>query len=130
MAPALIVVVGLFLVVLVYIASIFEIRQWRRSLVAFRLYLPRNVTVDTAAHWLATIAATTHPHPSSLFLLPPVVLEVQASHQGIAHYILVAPSLRHALLAGIQATLPGAATGRCEDEGSDEQSGTGRRCQR
>ena len=107
MAPALVAVVGLVLFVLVYTASIFEMCQWRRSLVAFRLYLPRNLTVDAATRWLATIAAATHPRQSSLFLLPPVVLEVQASHQGIAHYVLVSPSLRSALLTGIQATLPG-----------------------
>jgi hypothetical protein len=42
-------------------ASAVEMRHWRRTLVAFHLYLPRNLSVDAAAHWLATVAATTHP---------------------------------------------------------------------
>jgi len=107
MAVALVLVVGLLVFGGVYVVSVFERRHWRRTLVAFRLYLPHNLSVDAAAHWLATIAATTHPPQLSLFLLPPVVLEVQASYWGITHYMLVAPSLRGALLAGVQATLPG-----------------------
>jgi len=89
------------------------LRQWRRTMVAFRLYLPCDLTIDAASRWLATIAATTHPPRWSLFPLQPVVLEVVATYQGIAHYVLVVPSMRGALLAGMQATLPGA---RLEDD--------------
>jgi len=83
-------------------------RQWQRTLVAFRLYLPRDLTIDAASRWLATLAATTHPPRWSLFPLQPVILEVVATHQGIVHEVLVAPLMRDALLASLQATLPGA----------------------
>ena len=74
----------------------------------FRLYLPRDLTIDTASRWQATIAAITHPPRWSLFPLQPVILEVVATHQGITHEVLVATSMRGALLASVQATLPGA----------------------
>jgi Type IV secretory system Conjugative DNA transfer len=108
MALAPILVVGLLLFGLVYTASIVEMRHWRRTLVAFRLYLPRNLTVEDATRWLATIAATTHPPRWSPFPLLPVALEAQASRQGIAHYVLVAPAMRGKLLASVQAAFPGA----------------------
>lgn len=85
-----------------------ETMRWRRSLHAFRLSLPRDLTVDDAARWLAIIAAATHPPRWSLFPLPPIVVEVLATQRGIAHYILVDAATCGTLLAGLQATLPGA----------------------
>lgn len=99
---------GLLLFGFVYAASVVEMRHWRRSLIAFRLYLPRNLSVDDAARWLGTIAAILHPPHRSMFPLPPVGLEVLATHGGIAHYLLVSPSVRSMLLASVQANLPGA----------------------
>jgi type IV secretion system coupling TraD/TrwB family protein len=96
------------LAVLVTTLHAYELRRWRRTLLAFRLYLPHHLTADDAARWLGVIAAVTHPAGWSRFPLPPVGLEVVASQEGIAHYVLVAPALRGELLAGIQAALPGA----------------------
>src|SRR5689334_10999820 len=72
--------------------------RWRRSLCAFRLSLPRDLTLDDAMRWLATIAATTHPPRWSLFPLPPLVIEVLATRSGIAHYVLSDAATRDALL--------------------------------
>lgn len=82
--------------------------QWRRSLMAYRLYPPANLTPDDTARWLASISATTHPTRFALLPLPPVALETVASARGIAHYVLVAEKTEARLLSGLRAALPGA----------------------
>lgn len=85
-----------------------DAQRWRRSLHAYQLHLPRDLTVDDAARWLAAIAAATHPPRWSLFPLPPLAVEVLATQDGIAHYVLVDSTTRATLLATVQAALPGA----------------------
>lgn len=82
--------------------------QWRRSLVAYRLYPPANLTPEDTAQWLAGISARTHPARFALLPLPPVALETVASVRGIAHYVLVIREHEAHLLAGVRASLPGA----------------------
>ncbi len=105
----LLLVVGLLLIIgAVVLTDALDMVGWRRSLHAYRLHLPRNLTVDDAVRWLDSIAATTHPPRWSLVRLPPVALEVVASHSDIAHYLLVNAATRGRLLASVQANLPGA----------------------
>lgn len=82
--------------------------QWRRSLVAYRLYPPTNLTPEDTARWLAGISARTHPAQFALLPLPPVALETVASVKGIAHYVLVIRQHEAHLLASVRASLPGA----------------------
>lgn len=89
-------------------ASVLEMRLWQRTLIAFRLYLPRTLTVDDAARWLGALSGILHPPSGSLFSLPPIVFEVLATQGGIVHHVLVPPALRSTLLASVQANLPGA----------------------
>ena len=84
-----------------------EARHWRRSLVAFRLGLPSNLTVETVAEWLATIRAMVHAPRLALLTSPPVALEITGSADGIEHVALVPERLRAAFLSGLQAALPG-----------------------
>ncbi|MBF6592685.1 MAG: type IV secretory system conjugative DNA transfer family protein, partial [Ktedonobacterales bacterium] len=100
--------VGLGLTALLAAAQAYDQRRWRQELVAFQLSLPQQVTVDDVARWLAAVAATTHPPRWSLVPLWPVALEVRATARGISHYLLIDASSRGALLANLQANLPGA----------------------
>lgn len=104
----LLLVGGLLPLVIVLAARAVEMQAWRRSLVAFRLQLPRELTVDDAVRWLSALAAATHPPRWSLLPLPPVALEVVADHAGISHYVLVTPATRDMLLSTVRAQLPGA----------------------
>ncbi len=108
MILALLLVAGFFLFGFIAITSVIELHQWRRTLLAFRLYLPRTLGIDDATRWLSAIAATTHPPRGSVFLMPPIALEAVATHGGIAHYVLVSSSMRTMLLTSVQANLHGA----------------------
>ncbi len=89
-------------------ARYLDVLAWQRSLVAFRLYPPADLGVHDVTRWLTGIAASTHPRNFSLLPLPPVVVEIVASPQGIAHYLLVSKQAEAKLLAGLRADLPGA----------------------
>src|SRR5689334_17849712 len=104
----LLLALGLLPLGIVLTARALDRRAWRQSLVAFRLQLPGELTVDDAVRWLSALAAATHPPRWSLLPLPPVALEVVADHAGISHYVLVAPAARDTLLATVRAQLPGA----------------------
>lgn len=81
---------------------------WQRSLVAFRLIVPADLSASQVTGWLTTVAASTHPVPLGFRPLPPVAVEIVASAHGITHYLLVARSETGKLLAGVRAGLPGA----------------------
>jgi hypothetical protein len=75
-------------------------RAWRRELVAYRLVLPRGLTEDQVAKWLAVLAAASTDNP--------VAFEVVATAQGIAHYILAPRLTSNTVLSSLRSGLPGA----------------------
>ena len=101
-------VAGLAAIGVVLAARYFDVLNWQKSLVAFRLYLPADLSVEAVTNWLANIAASTHPPQLSLLPLPPVAVEIVATARGITHYVLVAKRAEGKLLSGLRATLPGA----------------------
>lgn len=74
-------------------------RAWRSDLIAYRLVFPRGLTVDEVSSWLGVLASASTDNP--------VVFEVVATAQGIAHYILAPGLTSHTVLSGLRASLPG-----------------------
>ncbi|MFC6021877.1 type IV secretory system conjugative DNA transfer family protein [Plantactinospora solaniradicis] len=100
---------GLAVIAIVIAARWLDSRAWRRSLVAYRIVLPTNLSVDDVAAWLGTTAASTHAQRWALLPLPPVVSEIRATGQGgIEHFLLVPRTLRGAVLGNLRATIPSA----------------------
>lgn len=108
MTLALVLLGGIAVFGVVLAARFGEACSWRRSLVAYRLMLPANLTADDVAAWLGGIAASTHAPRLSLLPYPPLALEVVASHRGIAHYLLAPEKMRLTMLSGLRAAMPGA----------------------
>ena len=116
MTVALVITVcGLVLFGLVLMLRFLDAQAWRQSLVALRLHPPAGLSADDIAAWLGSLSALTHASPWWLTPQPPVVIEIVATAQGIAHYLLVPESMRGALLGSVRAHLPGA---RIEDASS------------
>lgn len=82
--------------------------RWRRTLTAYRLRLPAQLTADDVAQWLSMVAAATHARQGSLLPLPPLGLEIVARRSGIEHYVLVPRAAEARLLGTVRAGLPGA----------------------
>jgi hypothetical protein len=80
----------------------------QRTLIAYRLRLPNQLTIDDVARWLGIVAASKTPPKWSLLLMPPLGLEIVATTSGIEHYLLVTESEDSALLGMVRAGLPGA----------------------
>lgn len=82
--------------------------SWRRHLMTFRFELPRGLTQEQVGNWLAALGASTRHIPAAI--------EIEATQDGIRHY-LYAPQ-RHANLLLTQARdlLPGVRLELCEDE--------------
>ncbi|WP_329067791.1 type IV secretory system conjugative DNA transfer family protein [Amycolatopsis sp. NBC_01480] len=95
----------LFVVVLG--AQAWEADRWSRSLVRYRLGLPRNLTARDVAAWLSQIGAHTVPPRFSLLQTWPVAVEIEASSKGITHTVLVPEGRHAAVLASLRASLPG-----------------------
>jgi hypothetical protein len=109
MTVALVVLIGGTSVFgLVLVARFIDGLTWRRSLVAFKLSLPHELTTKAVAQWLALINGATHAHQLALLPAPPVAIEIVATAQGITHYLLVPDSMRGVLLSTLRAGLPGA----------------------
>lgn len=85
-----------------------DARQWRSTLVAYRLGLPSGLKPEDVARWLALVAAATHPPRWSLLTMPPLGLEIVATRAGITHYILLPKSSQAKLLSTLRAGLPSA----------------------
>ncbi|MEA5358763.1 DUF87 domain-containing protein [Amycolatopsis sp., V23-08] len=83
-------------------------KQWRASLVAYRLHLPAALTPEDTARWLGMLAACTHGPKWSLVPESPLVLEIEADHRGIRHYLLFSERRTGQVLSSIRAGLPGA----------------------
>lgn len=84
-----------------------EARTWARSLVAYRLSLPHEVSTKDVASWLGLVGAQTVPPRFSLLPAWPTALEVEATSKGITHTVLVPRGREVALLASLKAALPG-----------------------
>lgn len=80
---------GLSLLGIILGARLLEAAGWRRSLVAFRLALPSNLTAETVAEWLATVRAMVHAPRWALLPSPPIAIEVTGTADGIEHVVLV-----------------------------------------
>lgn len=98
---------GLLLFGVVICARIWEGRNWERSLVRYRLSLPRDLSAKQVAGWLSQLGALTVPPRFSILPSWPVAIEVEATHQGITHTVLVPEARSVALLASLRASLPG-----------------------
>ena len=103
----IIAVLGMTILGLVLAARWWHMDDWRRSLVAYRLYPPVGLTPDDTAAWLAGISATTHPTRYAVLPLPPVAVETVATPAAIEHYALVRKHDQQRLLSSLRATLPG-----------------------
>lgn len=105
--PLLLLACGLVPVGVILLARWLEAQSWRRSLMAFRLRLPADLSVDAVAGWLSIVNATTHAPLFSLLPAPPVAFEVVGSARGIEHVLLVPHVMRDAVLSSVRACLPG-----------------------
>jgi hypothetical protein len=91
----------------ILMARWYEARRWAASLVCWQLRLPRGLTSKEVASWLAQIGAHTVPPRFSVLPVWPVVVEIEATHDGIDHRLLVPKSRQAAVLASLRASLPG-----------------------
>jgi hypothetical protein len=108
MVVSLTVLVGLACVGgLVMLVRWLDALDWRRSLVAFRLSLPRGVKAEDVAHWLTLVNGSIHATSFPLLPTPPVAIEIAATSRGISHYVLVPKVMRSGLVSGLRAALPG-----------------------
>lgn len=109
MLPALFILgSGVGAAVVVIVARWVDAWQWRRSLVAFRLSLPHDLSLEAVAHWLSLVNAATYAHRLAPLAAPPLALEIVGSSDGIAHHVLVHRSQRSVMLSHLRAALPGA----------------------
>ena len=99
---------GLASLGLILLARSLDARAWQRSLTAFRLYPPVGLTPEQVTAWLRSLSALTHAPRWWLLPFPPLVIEVVATAEGIAHYLLMPDQQRSAMLAACLAHLPGA----------------------
>lgn len=98
---------GLAILGLILAARHAEAVAWRRSLVAYKLRLPTGLSVAQIGDWLGSLSALTHASWWWLLPAPPVVIEVTATAEGIAHHLLIPAPMREAVLAAIRGHLPG-----------------------
>lgn len=103
---------GLLALALVLLARMLDARVWRQSLTALKLHPPAGLTPENVTAWLGSLSALTHASRWWLLPYPPLVIEIVATTEGIAHYLLVPDRQRGAVLAACRAHLPGA---RIED---------------
>jgi hypothetical protein len=105
--PLVILLGGLVIFGLVLLVRYVEGREWRASLVAYRLSVPPGLKGDQAAAWLASVAAATHAPRIPLVQPPPVALEIVGTREGIRHVLYVPSKMNSAVLSGLRAALPG-----------------------
>lgn len=98
---------GLVILGMILLARWSQACDWQRSLVAYRLRLPADLTADSVAAWLATVSAATHAPWWVLLPPPPLALEVVSSVAGIEHILLVPEKMSGAILATLRGALPG-----------------------
>jgi hypothetical protein len=106
--PFVILAGGLAALGIVLLARWSEAQSWQRSLRAFHLRLPADLSIEAVAGWLSAVNATTHAPLLSVLPAPPIALEIVATKHGISHVLLVPERMREAVLASVRACLPGA----------------------
>jgi TraM recognition site of TraD and TraG len=97
---------GLFLFAVVLLVRAWEADTWARTLIRYRLSLPRDLAASDVAGWLAQVGSQTIPPRFSLLQAWPVALEIEATSKGITHTVLVPKGREVALLASLRAALP------------------------
>jgi hypothetical protein len=107
MLTLLLLLAGLTLLGVVLLARWFDGRQWAASLTAYQMTLPRGLSAEDVAAFLAQVSASTHAPRFNLMTPPPLGLELHADRSGIRHVLLVPSAMRGAVLAGLRAALPG-----------------------
>ncbi|MBZ5735126.1 hypothetical protein K8Z61_11520 [Nocardioides sp. TRM66260-LWL] len=105
--PLVLLGAGLAMAGAVVFARHLEAASWRQCLKAFRITLPVGASVDDLTAFFTAASAITHRPNWSLLPLPPLVIETVSTSRGVAHVLLLAPQNESALLASLQATLPG-----------------------
>ena len=106
MALALIVLGGLLSLGAVVGGRWLDAQEWRASLVAYRLGLPRDLAADDVAAWLGHVVSGTQAPRLGWSAPPPVALEVTAREAAIEHVLLVPRRTSGSVLAGLRAALP------------------------
>jgi len=102
---------GLVVLGVLLVMRAIDARAWRRSLVAYRLNPPAGLKPEMVAAWLGSLSALTHAERMWLLPHPPLVVEIVASPEGIAHYLLLPANLQGTVLASARAHLPGSRLG-------------------
>lgn len=97
---------GLLLFAFVLLVRAWEADTWARSLIRYRLSLPRDLATTDVAAWLAHVSSHTIPPRFSLLQAWPVALEIDATSKGITHTVLVPKGREAALLGSLRAVLP------------------------
>ncbi len=104
---AIVVLGGGSLIGIITGARFLEGQAWRRSLIPYRLSLPRDLTSDDVAAWLGHVVSGTYARRFGLIPPPPVALEVVATADGIRHMLLLPERTYGTVLAGLRAAMPG-----------------------
>jgi hypothetical protein len=99
---------GLAIIGIILGARWLDYQVWRRSLVAFRLQLPRGLSPEELAGWLNVATARHTANSWTLLSWPSFTLEVVASQEGISVYLLVAETAKTELLSAMRSALPSA----------------------
>lgn len=107
-AALMLLVAGLLVFGVLLAARYVDARSWRQSLIACRLYPPAGLTPESVTAWLGSLSALTHASWWWLLPYPPLVIEIVATPEGIAHYLLMPERMRGAVLAACRAHLSGA----------------------
>lgn len=114
--PGLVILAGgLSCLAVVLVGRWLDARAWARSLIAYRLRLPANLSAEQVTAWLSAVAAGTHAPRYSLLPAPPLVLQIDASESGIEHTICTPHSMAEAVLTSLRAQLPGVRADECPD---------------
>jgi hypothetical protein len=105
---------GLAAIGVVLTARWIDALLWRRDLVVYQLKLPRGLSQDQVSGWLAALGASTRHIP--------VVIEIVATHRGIAHFMVTPRFHARMLLAQARSMLPGIRIELASDYLADESS--------
>lgn len=109
MTTALVLLIGGLVVIGVILgARWLDYQAWQRSLVAFRLQVPRGLSVDEVATWVDVVTARHTTRSWVLLSWPSFVLEIVGTGDGISYYLLVAEAAKAALLSAMRSALPSA----------------------
>ncbi|WP_131732896.1 type IV secretory system conjugative DNA transfer family protein [Actinomadura formosensis] len=107
MLTLLLLLTALAMLGVVLLARWLDGRQWAASLTAYEMALPRGLSAEDVAAFLGHVSSSTHAPRFNLMTPPPLGLELHADRSGIRHVLLVPPTMRGTVLAGLRAAMPG-----------------------